>query len=227
MTMDTAQVLLVDDDLMLLQALSHTITLRMIGVEVDTVDSAEKALKRVQQHEYDTVVSDIKMPGMDGLELLARVSEQQSDTPVMIITGHGDHDLAIRALRGGAYDYIIKPIDRDDFMASLHRALQTRQLRRQNQEQLRTLERYALSLEQLVDDRTRELAAANRTTDTTLTMVSNQLSDLLARLTATRQLLDRQFPRTESTEAIYQNLAEMETCIHTIESLVPRLQPAK
>src|SRR5579883_189325 len=102
----------------------------MSGVEVEVADSAEGALKLIQEHDYDTIISDIKMPGMDGLDLLARVSALYPDTPVILITGHGEHDLAIRALRGGAYDYIQKPIDRDSFIAALHRAIQTRRLRR-------------------------------------------------------------------------------------------------
>ncbi|MBA2393913.1 MAG: response regulator [Ktedonobacteraceae bacterium] len=59
------------------------------------------------------------MPGMDGLELLTRIRELRPETPVILITGHGEHDLAIKALRGGAYDYIQKPIDRDTFVAAL------------------------------------------------------------------------------------------------------------
>jgi len=168
MLMNAAQVLLVDDDPMLLQALSQTISLRMSMVEVEAVDSAQAALVRLQEHEYDAIVSDIKMPGMDGLALLAQVQERRPDTPVLLITGHSDHQLAIQALRGGAYDYILKPVDRDDFVASLYRALHTRQLRRQVEEQQRTLERYALSLEHLVEQRTRELAAANKATEEVL-----------------------------------------------------------
>src|SRR5258708_25086667 len=166
--MNAAQVLLVDDDPMLLQALSQTISLRMSMVEVETVDSAQAALALLQEHEYDAIVSDIKMPGMDGLALLAQVKERHPDTLVILITGHSDHQLAIQALRGGAYDYILKPIDRDDFVASLSRALHTHQLHQQVAEQQCTLERYALSLEHMVEQRTRELAAANKATEEVL-----------------------------------------------------------
>ncbi len=89
--MNTTQVLLVDDDSMLLQALSHTIALRTSTLEVETVGSAQEALKRLQEQEYDAIVSDIKMPGMDGLALLAYVQDQHPDTPVLLITGHSDH----------------------------------------------------------------------------------------------------------------------------------------
>src|SRR5258708_23208538 len=110
----------------------------------------------------------IKMPGMDGLALLAQVQERHPDTLVILISGHSDHQLAIQALRGGAYDYILKPIDRDDFVASLSRALHTHQLHQQVAEEQRTLERYALSREHMVEQRTRELAAANKATEEVL-----------------------------------------------------------
>ncbi|HLI70289.1 MAG TPA: response regulator [Ktedonobacteraceae bacterium] len=180
--MTIMRVLLVDDDSMLLQALSHTIALQMSTLIVESVDSAQEALKRLQEREYDTVVSDIKMPGMDGLALLKHVQERHPDTPVILITGHGDHWLAIQALRGGAYDYILKPIDREDFLAALQRALHTHRLRQQLKEQQRTLERYALSLAHLVEQRTRELEAANSAKETLLRILAQELHLPLASL---------------------------------------------
>jgi DNA-binding NtrC family response regulator len=172
--MNTAQILLVDDDPMLLQALSQTIELRTSVVEVETADSVQAALASLQEHTYSAIVSDIKMPGMDGLELLAHAQERHPDTPVLLITGHSDHQLAIKALRGGAYDYILKPVDRDDFIASLQRALYTYQLRQQVEEQQRTLERYSLSLERLVEQRTHELEAAKKATEEVLRALAEQ-----------------------------------------------------
>jgi CheY-like chemotaxis protein len=72
---DSPHILLVDDDAALLQALPHMIALRIHGVTVDTSDSAPGALEQIQDHDYDAIVSDIKMPGMDGLELLAKLQE--------------------------------------------------------------------------------------------------------------------------------------------------------
>src|SRR3989442_9724611 len=74
------------------------------------------------------------MPGTDGLTLLAQIRALRPDTPTLLITGHGEHDLAVQALRGGAYDFIQKPIDREYFVASLNRAIQTRQLSRRVKE---------------------------------------------------------------------------------------------
>jgi two-component system sensor histidine kinase/response regulator len=68
---DNPHILIVDDDTALLQALPHTLSLRISGVQVDTSASAQGALKLIQAQDYDVIVSDIKMPGMDGLALLA------------------------------------------------------------------------------------------------------------------------------------------------------------
>src|SRR2546422_121121 len=104
-------VLIVDDDLALLQALPEALRLRMGGVTVDTADSAAAALERIAARDYDAIVTDIKMPGMDGLELLAEVRGRRPATPILMITGHGEHGLGVDALPGGACDFIQKPID--------------------------------------------------------------------------------------------------------------------
>src|SRR5258708_22545625 len=105
------------------------------------------------------------MPGMDGLALLERVHAIRPSTPTLLITGHGEHELAIQALRGGAYDFVKKPIDRDYFMASLARAVQMRQLSRQVEQQRLDLERHAASLGQKVAERTHEIVPANQAKD--------------------------------------------------------------
>src|SRR5258707_7875620 len=147
-------ILLVDDDDALLQALPEALALRMPAIQVQVCVSAVEALERIQQYDYDAIISDIKMPGMDGLALLTRIKELRPETPTLLITGHGEHEIAIQALRGGAYDYIQKPIDREYCVADLSRAIQTHQLQRQVIEQQRALELHALSLEQQVQERT-------------------------------------------------------------------------
>ncbi|HLY21721.1 MAG TPA: SpoIIE family protein phosphatase [bacterium] len=155
--MTPPRVLVVDDDAALLEALPETIRLRMPGTAVEICASAAPALEQIAAVDYDAIVSDIKMPGMDGLTLLSRVRGLRPDTPVLLITGHGEHDLAIRSLRAGAYDYVQKPIDREYFIASLGRAVQVRQLRRQISDQQHALSRHAGRLEETVQERTTEL----------------------------------------------------------------------
>ncbi len=157
MTPVSTRILVVDDDAALLQALPEMLRLRMPDAAVDTADSAATALKRIESDDYDAIVTDIKMPGVDGLVLLGHIRGIRPETPTLVITGHGEHDLAIQAIRGGAFDYVQKPIDREYFIASLQRAVHARRLRRHVTEEQQALERRASALEQIVEARTLEL----------------------------------------------------------------------
>jgi FixJ family two-component response regulator len=147
----STRILLVDDDKALLDALPEALQLRMNGIQIDTSETAIEALERIRDTDYDAIVSDIKMPGMDGLALLHEIRELRPTTPTLMITGHGERDLAVQALRGGAYDFVQKPIDRDYFVASLERAIQLRRLDREVEQQRLALERHARVLEHVND----------------------------------------------------------------------------
>lgn len=216
--MQKPYILIVDDDPALLQALPHALSIRLKDVRVDAVDSAADAIQRIREYDYDAIVSDIKMPGMDGLALLGKIQETCPETPTLLITGHGEHDLAVQALRGGAYDFIQKPIDRDYFVAALQRAIQTRQMRRQIHEQQQALEAHARSLEEQVQQRTLELVKANAAKDEFLSMASHELKTPLSSLKAMTQLLRRQHERINSP--FQSNLQNMERSIRRMEVLV-------
>jgi signal transduction histidine kinase len=94
---------------------------------------------------------------MDGLQLLSELKDLRPDTPIVLITGHGDHDLAVQALRGGAFDYVTKPIDRDYFVGSLRRAMQCSALAREVTKKKQELEQHARELEDCVREQTTEL----------------------------------------------------------------------
>src|SRR6058998_1845503 len=157
--MNQPRVLLVDDDPALLQALPEALRLRMSEVTVDTADTATAALDRIASRDYHAIVTDIKMPGMDGLALLAEIRGRRPDTPILIITGHGEYDLALRALRGGAYDFIQKPIDREQVVASLHEAIRAHALNRRTKDRQLALERCASELAWVVEKLGRALRA--------------------------------------------------------------------
>src|SRR6266581_4467236 len=218
--MNTPYILIVDDDAALLQALPQALNLRMDNIKVDTSDSALAAVKLIEENDYDAIVSDIKMPGMDGLALLAKIQELRPDTPTLLITGHGEHDLAVRALRGGAYDFIQKPIDRDYLVAALQRAVQTRQLRRKVYEQQLALELHAKSLERMVQKRTNELVEANVAKDKFLSIVSHELKTPLTSLKGMTQLLCRQIQRPDAIEVVKMGLLDMDRSIRRMEVLV-------
>lgn len=216
--MHAPYILIVDDDTALLQALPQALRLRVQGVTVDTSDSAQKAFSLIEQNDYDAIVSDIKMPGMDGLALLAKIKALRPETPTLLITGHGEHNLAIQALRGGAYDFIQKPIDRDYFVTALLRAVQTHNLRRQVVEQQSLLEQHARSLEQTVQERTRELIEANAAKDEFLSIASHELKTPLSSLKGMTQLLRRRLERAGSNEV--SSLASIERSIRRMELLI-------
>jgi len=135
--MSSGRLLIIDDDPAVLSALPETVRLWMPGAVVDLCGSARLALDRIEATDYDAIISDIRMPGMDGLTLLERIRTCRPNTPVLLVTGYGDQTLATQALRGGAFDYILKPIDRDYFLASLGRALHLRHLSLQAEERQR------------------------------------------------------------------------------------------
>ena len=184
------RVLIVDDDPALLQALPESLRLRIESVTVDTADSGRAALDLITTMEYDAIVTDIKMPGTDGIALLAEIRTRWPDTPTLLITGHGDHALAIDALRGGAYDFIQKPIDREYFVASLRRAIQIAALRHQVKEQQLALGRHANELERTVEERTRELREAKSAIESPLKWLigpSRQMQNVVQQI---RQVAD-------------------------------------
>jgi DNA-binding NtrC family response regulator len=157
--MTTLSVLIVDDDVALLEALPEALRLRMGGVTVETADSAAAALDRIADRDYDAIVTDIRMPGMDGLELLDEIRTRKPGTPTLIITGHGDNELVVHALRGGARDFIQKPIDRDYFVAALYRAIREHVTARRSKERQVAMESWADELERVVERLERELRA--------------------------------------------------------------------
>lgn len=218
--MNTPYILIVDDDPALLQALPQALHLRIGNIKIDTSDAALAAVKLIEENDYDAIVSDIKMPGMDGLALLAKIQELRPDMPTLLITGHGEHDLAVQALRGGAYDFIQKPIDRDYLVAALQRAVQTRQLRRKVYEQQLALELHTKSLERMVQKRTSELVEANAAKDKFLSIVSHELKTPLTCLKGMTQLLCRQIQRTNAVDLVKVGLSDMERSIRRMEVLV-------
>ncbi|MFJ4458045.1 sigma-54-dependent transcriptional regulator [Pseudomonas sp. NPDC089392] len=121
-----AQVILVDDDPHLRQALSQTLDLA--GLKVVALADAQGLAERIEADWPGVVVSDIRMPGIDGLQLLEQLHARDSELPVLLITGHGDVPLAVQAMRAGAYDFLEKPFATDALLDSVRRALALRRL---------------------------------------------------------------------------------------------------
>ncbi len=112
--------LLVDDDPLIIEFLEHALTKQ--GYRVVSESSAEDALERLVTEDFDVVVSDLNMGGLDGLAFTERVLAQRADVPVILITGAATLEVAIAALRAGAWDFLTKPIDPQLLALSMERA---------------------------------------------------------------------------------------------------------
>jgi DNA-binding NtrC family response regulator len=124
-------ILVVDDELIVRESLTKWF--REDGFRVDSAESAAVALKKLQGQSWNLMLVDIKMPGMDGIELLQRVKEINKDLIIIMITAFASVDTAVKALKEGAYDYITKPIDPDYLDHLVEKALKQQQLTLENQ----------------------------------------------------------------------------------------------
>src|SRR5262245_16251281 len=124
-------ILLVDDEPGVRSALGGV--LRDEGYEVDAVDSGEACLERLGRQAYDVVVLDIWLPGIDGLATLARMRERQVESQVVMISGHGNIESAVRAIKMGAFDFVEKPLSLEKTVLVVRNALRQRRLEAENQ----------------------------------------------------------------------------------------------
>jgi signal transduction histidine kinase len=146
-------ILFVDDEKDICDVLS--ISLSDLGYKVYTAQNGQEALRIIQKVNPPIVLTDIRMPVMDGIELLRRIKRQFPETEVVMVTGHGDMDLAIESLKHEATDFIVKPIKDEALEVALKRALEKISMRRQ-------LREYTENLEELVQEKSAKLVQAER-----------------------------------------------------------------
>jgi two-component system NtrC family response regulator len=139
MTSPRRTVLLADDDDSLRRVQEYQLS--KAGFEVTTCNDGDSALEAFREHLHDLVVTDIRMPGLDGLELLARLRAISPESPVIVITGHGSVETAVEAMKQGAYDFLTKPFPADTLRLTLERAVRMAQLQRENRELRRAVQR--------------------------------------------------------------------------------------
>jgi two-component system response regulator AtoC len=120
------QILVVDDEPNLRRVLSAQ--LERDGYDVHTAEDGEQALSMLREHHIDLVITDLRMPKLDGMELLRRVVAMDEEPPVVMLTAHGTVDNAVEALKTGAFDYITKPFDQVEVRTIVRKALRTRDL---------------------------------------------------------------------------------------------------
>ena len=121
------KVLLVDDEPEFLEPMSARLALRSIACS--TAQSGEEALRLLNQESFDCAVVDVRMPTMDGLELLRRIRKSFYDLPVVLLTGHASVELGVQGMELGAFEYLMKPVELDELLDTIRRAAQESALR--------------------------------------------------------------------------------------------------
>ena len=134
--MKKSSILLIDDDDSLRRVMEFTLT--EAGHRVNAVSSGEEGLSLFEKDGFDAVITDITMPGMNGMQVLEKIRDQDNRVPVIVITAYGTIESAVDAMKKGAFDYITKPFNRDELRITLDTALRMRRLEKENQE-LRTV----------------------------------------------------------------------------------------
>ena len=126
----SVSLLIVEDEDTLRESLGRLFA--KAGYEVETAGSAEEALEKAAEKVFDVVVSGILLPGIDGIELLGRFKESEPSQIFIVMTAYASLDTAVRALRAGAYDYIMKPVMHEEIKQVVHNSLMQRRLQREN-----------------------------------------------------------------------------------------------
>ncbi len=137
MTKDTATIFLVDDETSVRQALTEM--LNVFGYNVEAHQTAEGLLQSLDPRQVGCIVADVRMPRMDGIELVHELSRRDVAVPVVVISGHADIAMAVAAIKAGAEDFIEKPIDDSKLVAAINRGLARRFELQQQQEAIQDL----------------------------------------------------------------------------------------
>lgn len=125
------RILIVDDDDSLRESLE--LVLAAEGYEIVTASCAEEALERLEDAPVDVVLTDLRMPGLDGMELLPQITRRLPGVPVLLMSAYGTEELALEAMRRGAYDYLAKPFQPGEVLLTLKKARERERLRRANE----------------------------------------------------------------------------------------------
>ena len=131
-------ILLIDDEKIALLNLTHV--LEKEGYHITACQDGEAGLAAIQQNEFDLVLTDLRMPGIDGMEVLKHIKATTPDVPVIMITGHATLDSAVDAMKAGAYHYIAKPFRLEEAREVVRGALELRRVRRENSELKQSIE---------------------------------------------------------------------------------------
>lgn len=169
-----SRIMVVDDEAMVRNSLEEI--LRLEGYDVTAVENGETALNTLQRENFDLILLDLKMPNLEGIDVLKAVARISPDTKVILLTGHGSLESAIDALRLGAYDYLLKPASSSEILSSVARALAKRA---EQQHRRMLLEQLDASLQRLKESEGFETTQINEIQ--TITLDNGVVVDLARR----------------------------------------------
>ena len=158
--MAKGKVLIVDDEALVRNTLVSI--LQDADYQVEQVANGSDGLTRAYEGQFDVVLVDIKLPDLDGMEVLRILREMDENLQVLIITGYPTLETAAQAIRMGAFDYLFKPLESERVVIGVQNALETRRLAIGNRQLLRDVQQANVELEMRVRERTVELEEANR-----------------------------------------------------------------
>ena len=182
-------ILVVDDDPYVLESISTL--LRAFGFAVRTCDNASSAVLEIQRTSVDVVLTDIKMPGLTGVDLLGMVHKFDAQIPIILMTAYAELDVAVDAIKKGAFDFITKPYNADYLLHTIEKAVKYSDLIRMERD-------YKKTLEETVRKRTQELSDA-------LVMVKNMSREVISRLTVVAEYRDTATGAHISRIGLYSN----------------------
>ena len=202
-------ILLVDDELDIREVLS--LSLSDMGYQVYEAENGDQALRIFKEVLPAIVLTDIKMPGMDGIDLLEKVKHENPEAEVIMITGHGDMDLAIKSLKYKATDFITKPINVDVLEIALQRAIERILIRQK-------LREYTENLENLIREKT-ELQSHLSSLGLMIGSISHGIKGLLTGLDGGMYILDSGFAK-ENQEQIKEGWETIKLMVDRIRKMV-------
>ncbi len=205
------RLLLIDDEPGIRRMMSLDLTAD--GYQVRTAEDGKSGLEAFRREPPDIVLTDLKMPGMDGIEVLRSIKQESPDTEVIVITGHGDLELAIQSLQLGASDFITKPVSEAALSVALQRAKERLGLKTE-------LKAYTQNLERRVADATAQVVASERlaAVGQSISALVHSIKNILSGLKGGNYLV-RQGLKTDKRHIIQQGLEMLERNVNRVASL--------